>query len=174
MESPKNPWFEAIREVSRDPMIRPYKEFMAPSLSGIVLRYLEDDRTRFDDKRAWLTGRFALVFANPNADAVGQLQRQVPGALEQILVYEDGRVQGAWKGAWRVHCDQDNGESTFLWRYWTRGRPDVLGEDTMMGALGGFHERYKPKVINHFGRNYTIEIDFERLVAASSVPVKKF
>ncbi|MEK6960674.1 MAG: hypothetical protein AABX47_05850 [Nanoarchaeota archaeon] len=130
-----------------------------------IIPFAGDSQRGFDEKKRWLIDRGGLVFANPSANAIGPIQAQYPGALENILVYEDARVVGDYKGLWRVHCNYEaDKESSFYFRYWSIRQETITGlveKDPLWSIIKEFVHQFKPSGIYQFGRNYRIEVDWE-------------
>ncbi len=189
MTQPKklHPTHAAITVVKNN-MGMPYEDFIKePFLSQVVYKYIQEDAKTFVQKKEFLTS-MGLVTGNPYANPRPFTDEDLkdPGraksiltALENILVYEDPRVAGECKGAWRVRCDLNNPakndyQSSFMFRTWERGSPQVLGLDVRSGALRKFYESFKPNAIFELGSNYQVEIDWDTFEKLSPFPIKRF
>lgn len=132
-----------------------------------IIPFSGNSKQGFEEKKSWLLAHGGLVFANPSANSIGPIQAQVPGALENILVYEDARVQGEHKGLWRVHCSYgDNNESLFYFRYWSHRQETILEpveKDPLWSLLKGFVREFRPQGIYQLGRNCRIEVDWDSI-----------
>ncbi len=170
MHNVVNPVHKAVRVVENRLGIG-YSRVVENPLYEAIFVYVGDTPEGFQNKKKWLRDTYGLVHANPEADAVGELQKKVPGALEDILVFEDERVPDRYKGTWRVRCNLKGDESSFYFRQWEKGDPAKIGEDTMAGTMRDFQREFQPSAVYQFGRNYQIEIDWDKAEKLSPHPI---
>ncbi len=145
----------------------------------------KDNAAGFGEKVEWLGKNFGLVPAEAGENWERWLEGEVGISHDKAkafwaqekavtLVYEDERVEGPRKGAWRVGLSIEEGETRAYFRFWDRGMPEALGEDTMADAIRAFGERFKADGIYQVGSNYRVEIDWELVYAMDSYPIKRF
>lgn len=72
----------------------------------------------------------------------------------------------------RVTCLQNEDTSTFYFRYWDKGTPEAIGEDTITDVLQQFTEEFEPD--EERSMSFQLEVDFNRLIEDSLYPVKRF